>query len=166
MLTLDVIVVPTDFSERSREALDFAVGLATTFGSSIRLVHVIDPSLQLSDMVWVGVDQRAVDDGRVDTAVKSLKEIVTESVPDGIPVETKVLTGNVPNEIVLYANRHKADLVVMATHGRTGLSHVLMGSVAEVVVRHSRTAVLTLKVPADGAEDSVADDSDAAESSH
>ncbi len=147
MLKFNLVVVPTDFSDHSLRALPYAVGFAEQFGARLALVYVLEPSLQLSDIAWVGVDERAVDADHMSHARASLDHLARERVPDEIACETHVLHGHPVDAIVEFASESGADLIVMATHGRSGLSHVLMGSIAENVVRRAPCPVLTLKSP-------------------
>ncbi len=147
MLSFNLVVVPTDFSEHSLRALPYAVGFAERFGARLALVYVLEPSLQLSDVAWVGVDERALDADHMSHARVSLETLARERVPDAIECTTHVLHGHPVDAIVEFARESGADLVVMATHGRSGLSHALMGSIAEHVVRRAPCPVLTLKSP-------------------
>jgi universal stress protein A len=140
------ILAPTDFSAHSEYAVRYACGLAARLGSELHLVHILsevlpagpDPLLMpvMPPEFYEESEQRARDNfGRLlDPAWGSPRSVVT-AVRWGGPVES----------IVAYADELKVDLIVIATHGRTGLSHVLLGSVAERIVREAPCPVLTLK---------------------
>lgn len=147
MLSLGLIVVPTDFSQRSMRALPFAIDLAEKYGAKLRVIFVNEPGLVISDMAWVGVTESEMSKEHREEAQQSISKIVADQVPDDIDARGEVLTGGAVDSIIKYANDHNADLIVMATHGRTGLSHVLMGSIAEQVVRKATCPVLTIKHP-------------------
>lgn len=147
MLSFKIIVVPTDFSDHSLRALPYAVDLADKYAARLKVVFVNEPSLQVSDVAWVGVDERAVDEDHVREARRHLEKLVLEQVPTDVPADAEILTGNAVEEIIRYALDVNADLIVMATHGRSGVSHMLMGSTAEHVVRKAPCPVLTLKQP-------------------
>lgn len=147
MLSINVIVVPTDFSERSLTALDFAVGMADSYGARLKVVFVNEPGLKISDMAWVGIDERAMNEEQTAEARRSIEKIVLERIPLNISADAEILYGDAVGGIIDYASDVNADLIVMATHGRTGVSHVLLGSVAEQVVRKAPCPVLTLKSP-------------------
>jgi universal stress protein A len=148
MLNFNVIVVPTDLSDYSLRALPYAVGLAERFDAKLKVVCINEPALAPTDMGWAGgVDMHATDDALVAEARRTLLRILHDQVPDGVDVDAEVMTGKPADGIVEFARKHNADLVVMCTHGRTGLSHVLMGSTAEALVRGAPCPVLTLRQP-------------------
>jgi nucleotide-binding universal stress UspA family protein len=147
VLSFRIIVVPTDFSDHSMRALPYAVDLAAKYDARLKVVFVNEPSLQVSDVAWVGVDERTVNEDHVREARRHLEKVVLEQVPTDVPADAEILTGNAVEEIIRYALDVNADLIVMATHGRSGMSHMLMGSTAEHVVRKAPCPVLTLKQP-------------------
>ena len=147
MLNFNVIVVTTDLSDYSLRALPYAVGLAERFDSALKILCINEPTLPVADAAWGGFDVRAADTSLLTEARQSLDKIVQEQVPRGVDVEATVVTGNTVDAIVGFARDQNADLLVMCTHGRTGLSHVLMGSTAESVVRRAPCPVLTLRQP-------------------
>jgi universal stress protein A len=149
MLSINVIVVPTDFSERSLTALDFAVGMAESFGARLKVIFVNEPGLKIADMAWVGIDEKAMNEKQSAEARRAIEKTVLERIPVDIPADAKILYGDAVGGIIDYASDVNADLIVMSTHGRTGVSHVLLGSVAEQVVRKAPCPVLTLKYPSD-----------------
>jgi len=148
MLAINVIVIPTDFSEQSLAALDYAVGLAESYEARLKVVFVNEPGLKIPDMAWVGADERAMDEQHVTEARRSIEKTVLDRIPVDLPADAEILYGDAVDRIIEYAADVNADLIVMATHGRTGMSHVLLGSVAEQVVRKAPCPVLTLKNPA------------------
>jgi nucleotide-binding universal stress UspA family protein len=88
-----------------------------------------------------------MDNQQLAEAQRVIEKIVLDVVPDNVPADATVLYGDAVSRIIDYASDTNADLVVMATHGRTGVSHALLGSVAEQVVRKAPCPVLTLKNP-------------------
>lgn len=141
------IVVPTDFSDHANQALAYAEALASELGASLHLVHVIDmPTLPTiwSPEVYVpdlpGIQAAAFTDAqrRMEIHSAALRG-------HGIAVKTDVILGHVARAVTEYASDVGADLVVMSTHGRTGLAHLAMGSVAEHVVRLAPCPVLTIR---------------------
>jgi nucleotide-binding universal stress UspA family protein len=147
MLNFNVIVVPTDLSDYSLRALPYAVGLAERFDAHLKILCINEPAVPISDVTWAGVDVHATDDALLAEARRTLDKIIREQVPADLDVEASVSTGNAVEGIIQYAREQNADLLVMCTHGRTGLSHVLMGSTAEAVVRRAPCPVLTLRQP-------------------
>jgi nucleotide-binding universal stress UspA family protein len=138
------VLVPTDFSELSSSALDAAVGLARAFDAKLTLLHVwevpvypyMDPLLNTE--LISGIEERAA--RRLAAGL--------EQVRQHLPAATSLLKTGMPWAGILEATAETgADLVVMATHGRRGMSHVLMGSTAEKVVRLSKVSVLTVRPP-------------------
>jgi nucleotide-binding universal stress UspA family protein len=148
MFSINVIVVPTDFSERSLVALDYAVDLAEAYDAELKVVFVNEPGLKISDMAWVGVEERSMDDKHLAEARRSIEKTVLDRIPVDLSADARVLYGEAVDKIIEYASDVNADLIVMATHGRTGVSHVLLGSVAGQVVRKAPCPVLTVKNPA------------------
>ena len=147
MLNFNLIVVPTDLSDYSLRALPYAVGLAERFEARLQILCINEPAVPISDVTWGGIDVHATDAALVAEARQVLDRILREQIPKGVNVEATVMTGNAVDGIVDFAREHNADLLVMCTHGRTGLSHVLMGSTAEAVVRRAPCPVLTLRQP-------------------
>ncbi|MFC7079015.1 universal stress protein [Halorussus caseinilyticus] len=142
----DSILVPIDGSEQSSRALEHAVGHADTYDAAVHLVFVVDVA-----SVPAEVDAAPVEE-KLDRYGESVTDGAAERVEDaGVSrVETSVVPG-VPHRAILdYAAAHDVDLVVMGTHGRTGIDRYLLGSVTEKVVRLSEAPVLT--VQADDAE--------------
>lgn len=137
------IVVPIDFSEQSREAVQHAASLARDSGATLKLVHVHEPIERFADTGFAGC---ALEDDR-EEAEKRLLEI-RPPFPEVAFTHT-MLTGNPAEEIVRFAAKQEADMIVLGTHGRTGVSRLLMGSVAEAVVRGAKCPVLTIKQPVD-----------------
>jgi nucleotide-binding universal stress UspA family protein len=140
------ILAPTDFSKHAAKAVRYACLLAERFGAELHLLHV------LSDIVPVGPDPMMTPvlppEYYVEAKEQSLQVLDKTLEPDwGRPggVETAVTWGEPVEEIVAYARDHAVDLIVVATHGRTGLSHVLLGSVAERIVREAPCPVLTIR---------------------
>ena len=139
-------LVPVDFSEYASQALDYAIGLAHKLGARLTLLHVIQ-SLPLG-----GVDMGVVIPY---TDIQDLEAEITSSMNDylervtaaGLEGEIAVVHGVPFHEIVETAKIQQVDLIVMGTHGRTGFQHVLLGSVAEKVVRLAPCPVLVVRQP-------------------
>lgn len=148
MLTINLIVVPTDFSEKSLVALDYAVGLAQAYDAQLKVVFVNEPGLKISDMAWVGIDEESMSERDAADARRAVERTVLDRIPVDVAADAEILYGNAVDRIIDYASDTNADVIVMATHGRTGVSRVLMGSVATQVVRKAPCPVLTLKKPA------------------
>lgn len=154
-LHLRKILVPTDFSEESYKALRPALELARQFGSEVLLVHVIEP---IHPYPVTGLSSYPTDlppDPIFEVrgeAGKLLEQISTEArEKTGVSVETLMRVGRAFDQVVQVAEESGADLIVISTHGYTGLKHVLMGSTAERVVRHAPCPVMVVRAR-DGAK--------------
>lgn len=152
MIALRVIILPTDFSEYAAEATRYACALADRFGAELHVLHVIhDVPTNLPDF-GMGLAMPAVRENlgdRKDRLEEAAIAELAKVLPAGWEQGKRVVLGTrfgVPFvEIVRYAKEHRADLIVLSTHGRSGLPHVLLGSVAERVVRKSPCPVLTVR---------------------
>jgi len=138
------ILVPTDFDEHATRAFDVAVSLAQKFDGRITLLHVyqIPPSIYSSDLAWP-TEQLAA------AAKKSLADALAKAKQIFPRIESVLEVGSPGETIVNVANKSNADLIVMATHGRRGLSRALLGSVTEKVVRLAHQPVLTVSIKHD-----------------
>jgi nucleotide-binding universal stress UspA family protein len=138
------ILAPTDFSAPSAEALATAIAFARAFGATLDVVHVtVEATYALPppvDMATVPMDvgKMMAEAGR---ALSDEQARVREA---GVASESTLLVGRPDTEIVTHAQKTGADLIVMGTHGRSGLGHVLLGSVAERVVQHAHCPVLII----------------------
>lgn len=144
MLQFNTILHPTDLSDNSRSALKVAHSLARDHHAKLILISVIDAPP--SGAFNVREPQIAVESLTLEERHKA-RELISRmaaSISD-IPVETEVLIGRPAEAIVDMAEKRNADLIIMGTHGRTGLTHLLMGSVAEFVLRHAQCPVLTVR---------------------
>jgi nucleotide-binding universal stress UspA family protein len=139
------ILHPTDFSEYSTYALGIATDLARQNQASLLIFHAV-PSLSAADVSYGEVARDLEPEGYRDTILRDLRRSVP--TPAGVAVEYMVAEGNPIAEINRIAREHACDLIVMGTHGRTGVSHLLAGSVAEGVVRTAPCPVLTARLPA------------------
>ena len=137
------ILVPTDFSPYSEAALDYAVELAKSVGASILLLHVFrPPALDLPEDMIVGIADAT---GRIlESAERTLASSVEVYRSSNVPIETLIEHGVPWRTIVDAAAKLDAPMIVMGTHGRSGVMHALMGSVAEKVVRTATCPVLAI----------------------
>lgn len=151
------ILVPVDFSASSDEALRYAVSLAKHLGASLELLHVVeDPFLSgaWSSEVYVPNLLELIDN-LIAEARRRLSELKNRDVLAGIPVAIEVLKGRPALAIIDRAKDGHFDLVVMGTHGRTGVAHLFVGCVAEAVVRRAPCPVLTVRQAPRPAEQAV-----------
>lgn len=143
-MTFRSILVPTDFSPQATAALEAATELGRRFESKLTLLHVYAaPGLVMPEgFVALGPAELR---GLLDAIEKSLTELRVKTEAPGRTVETHALQGKPAHDICQFALEHGHDLIVMGTHGRTGLSRFLMGSVAERVVREAPCPVLVVR---------------------
>ena len=142
-LKLERILVPMDFSEASEQALEYALTLARKFEASITLMHVVELIASSPDANFGYVP---LDTGeQVAAATKRLEKIAAERIPAAMLETTLVQSGTPYREITAAAKELNLDLIVITTHGYTGLTHVLLGSTAERIVRHAPCPVLTVR---------------------
>jgi len=144
MIQIKKILLPTDFSDYSAAATKYACELATKFDAELHLLHTLETHLASTPGFGMGLALPTyLHESRL-AAQKALAGVldpkwsiqtVIHAVAEGSPIL----------EIIRYARTHEIDLIVLATHGRTGLSHVMMGSVAETVVRTASCPVLTVR---------------------
>jgi nucleotide-binding universal stress UspA family protein len=146
MIELKTILVPTDFSECSEAAVKYGAALAQTFGATLHLLNVVQDPYSLP---WSADGFAApVGDMLADWEAQA-KGRLAESVPGTAAANAVVTTriGSPYTEIVRYAAQNRIDLIVLGTHGRGPLGHILLGSVAERVVRTAPCPVLTVRHP-------------------
>ncbi len=146
-MAIKKIMFCTDFSENSMSARKLAIEYAEAFGASVVVLHVVNVSQLGYPAFQQGVpfDQQAVLKAVEESVIKALDQSAQEFGQRVKEVETAYLMGNPPSEIVRYAKDQSVDLIVIGTHGWTGLKHLVLGSVAENVVRTSHCPVLTVR---------------------
>lgn len=146
MIRLKTILVPSDFSECSDAAVRYGLELARRFDATLRLLHVVqDPATQ----PWAAEGFTlpildVVTQWQKDAQVRLLASV---PVADVGRVTAAVTIASPCQEILRYADEHAVDLIVMGTHGRGGVTHMLLGSIAERVVRRASCPVLTVRHP-------------------
>ena len=147
MFKIKNILLPTDLSTTSLSAADYAIELAAQYKAKLHLMHVLEKTPPILAIRSLDLSQEKIfksfeEEGRksLDTAIKKIKKRQSEDVE----VEPVLKKGNDYEEIVKYSKEHKIDLIVSATHGRTGLLHTLLGSVAEKVIRYAKCPVLVI----------------------
>jgi nucleotide-binding universal stress UspA family protein len=140
-MNIHKIMFPTDFSHCGDEALHFATSLARDSGASLLIVHVEEPPVAYGGgEMYYGIPEPATED------LKKMLEAIKPTDPD-VAYEHRLITGDPSTAVARLAESEGVDLIIMGTHGRTGISRLLMGSVAEAVVRRAPCPVLTYKQP-------------------
>jgi universal stress protein A len=141
------ILLPTDFSDYANHALSYAASLARRFGAPIICLHVIEPVMPAVGYTGLTEPLPLVDlsEQLVESASRELPKIAESEECAGLSVEEIIAHGDAATEIVRVSTERGVDLIVIASHGRTGLGRILFGSTAESVVRHAKCPVLVVK---------------------
>jgi nucleotide-binding universal stress UspA family protein len=148
MIDLHRILVPTDFSKHSHNALTYAAAFAEKFGAELFLLHVVqDLALFIPEAVSVAPPVTPPIEQMTAAVHEALQRVVREERLDRFTIHCEVREGTPFYEIIQFARDSAIDLIIMGTHGHTGLVHVLLGSVTEKVVRKAPCPVLTVRDP-------------------
>ena len=141
-ISLKRILVPTDFSDCSLDALEYAAVVASQSKASVEILHVLEP-------VYYGLDFTFEHAGERERKRKQIAQVLEDVSADlskaGILVKTGIRGGIPPDTILEYVQTSASDLIIMGTHGRRGLSHLMTGSVTEAVLRRGRCPVLAVR---------------------
>lgn len=148
-MKLRSVLLPTDFSECAGHALSYATELARDSGAKLLCVHVIEPVMP--SVGYTGMTEPLpiadISEQMEDSATRELPKIAGCEECAGLDVEEVIAHGDPATEIVRAAQERGCDLIVISSHGRTGLGRILFGSTAEAVVRHAPCPVLVVKPP-------------------
>ena len=143
------ILLPTDFSDCANFALPYAAGIARATGASLICVHVVETVVPA--VGYTGMSEPLpiadISEQLEDSAERELPKIAECEECAGLNVEEVIVHGDAATEIVRVARERSVDLIVVSSHGRTGLGRILFGSTAEAVVRHATCPVLVVKPP-------------------
>lgn len=142
MLPIRKILCPTDFSDSARAAFEFAGALARDYRASLVVVYVAPPPPSAYAVEGIMIPAPVEDPAELHSRLVQLHPVDSD-----VDVEYRVLGGDAGDQIVQAARETRADVIVMGTHGRSGLTRFLMGSVAERVMRHAPCPVLTARGP-------------------
>ena len=142
------ILVPIDFSEHSKKALEYAVPFARQFGASLELLYVVEPTIYPADFSFGQVGFPNVEEELRTRGYHELEGLITKTIGGRVKARASVRTGKAFFEIDQFAQEQGIGLIIIATHGHTGIEHVLFGSTAEKVIRHAPCPVLV--IPAAG----------------
>ena len=146
MIDIRHILVPTDFSKHSQNALTYAVAFAEKFGAEILLLHVVqDLALFIPEAVLVAPPPAPPVEQFAAAARTALERVITDLQRPGLAIRPEVVEGTPYEEIVRFARERDVDLIVIGTHGHTGLAHILLGGVTDKVVRRAPCPVLTVR---------------------
>lgn len=150
MISIKEILAPTDFSEPSEVAMRYAKALAENFGARLHLVHVLDENALVYP--WTSPDGTPIALGAARTELEQvtadrLGKLLSTEEREKFSAKVEILVGSPFLEIINYAKTQDIDLIILGTHGRGPIAHILMGSVAERVVRKAPCPVLTVRHP-------------------
>ena len=152
MLPIQAILWPTDASEPSMIALETAIELAENFKAKLYALQVVNqlPSIPEAGYptatIYTGFDVSKYEKQLLKSSQEILNKIVEQKVPKTVQVETHVELGTAEKVIVNYAREKNVGLIVMATHGRTGVAHLMLGSIAAKTIRNSTVPVLAIPI--------------------
>jgi nucleotide-binding universal stress UspA family protein len=147
-LGIRTILVPIDFSIHSKNALKYAIPMAEQFGARLHLVYVVEPTIYPADLGFGQVVLPGVEDELREKGAEELQGLIETEIAGKVEASSAVRTGNPHHEILSEAEEKGVDLIVVATHGHSGVEHMLFGSTADRIVRHARCPVLTVRPPA------------------
>lgn len=144
------ILVPIDFSDFSKNALRYAIQFAENFQAKVYIVYVIEPMVYPSDFSLGQVAIPNVEYDMQDRAKSELESLIKNEIPSSLESEIIIRAGKPFVEIIDAAAEKDIDLIIIATHGLTGVEHLLFGSTAEKVVRKAPCPVLSIREPIKG----------------
>ncbi|MEK6766758.1 MAG: universal stress protein [Planctomycetota bacterium] len=143
MITLKKILCPIDHSDCSKEALRYAVSFAMKDEAKLYLLHVID--IRSFDESIDAMSKQIPDDETLNQLKTKLLDCIPEEIRSGMDVEAIVVQGIPFAEIIHTARENNIDMIVIGSHGRTGIAHIMLGSVSEKVIRKAPCPVLTVR---------------------
>lgn len=143
----ETILVPTDGSEEAKHAEDRALELADAFNATVHSLFVVEP------VTTVEVGTERIREAMEEEGRRVVGEFEKRAESRGVTTVTDVRNGSPPRQIMDYAEENDADLIVMGTHGRTGVTRYVLGSVTERIVRMSDVPVLTVRKPDEESEE-------------
>lgn len=149
-LSIAHILVPIDFSMHSRHALRYAVPLAQTFGASLHLVFVVEPTIYPADLGFGQVVLPSIEEELRKKAEEELQALIDREVGHVVPSTSSVRTGTPHQEILDEAEERGAGLIVVAAHGHQGVEQLLFGSNADRIVHHAKCPVLVVRMTEEG----------------
>jgi nucleotide-binding universal stress UspA family protein len=144
-LGIKSILVPIDFSEHSKNALKYAVPLAEEFEATLHLVYVVEPTIYPADLGFGQVVLPGVEDELRQKGGEELESLIEREIGSRVKASSAVRTGNPHQEILAEAEELDVNLIIVATHGHSGVEHMLFGSTADRIVHHAKCPVLTVR---------------------
>lgn len=148
--TINKVLVPIDFSDYSKSALKYAVNFAKSFSAEVILIYVVEPIIYPPDFSMGQIAMPSINTEWDERAKDELAKLAKNEITGVNSVKTIIKTGKPFVEIIETAKEENVDLIIIATHGHSGVEHILFGSTAEKVVRKAPCPVLTLREPLKG----------------
>jgi nucleotide-binding universal stress UspA family protein len=149
-LSIKKVLVPIDFSDYSKSSLKYAVNFAKSFNADITLIYVIEPIIYPPDFSMGQIAIPSVSPEWDERAHEELEKLAKNEISSDVNVKVIIKTGKPFVEIIETASEEDIDIIIIATHGHSGVEHILFGSTAEKVVRKAPCPVLTLREPVKG----------------
>ncbi|MDA8161584.1 MAG: universal stress protein [Desulfobacteraceae bacterium] len=145
MVEVKKILFPVDFTENSKKIFPYVKSFAKTFGARITLINIVKHMEDFAGFELMGAERWALfEKDSKEKALGTLKNIAADDFSEFKDVDYAVIVGDIVDEIIDYAEQKKIDLIIISTHGRKGLEKVMLGSVAEGVVKRASCPVLTI----------------------
>jgi len=148
-LPIQRILVPIDFSVHAKNALRYAIALAEQFGASLHLIYVVEPTVYPADLGFGQVVMPDVEEELRERGFEELNALVEREIGERVKATSTVRTGKPHQEILAEADEQDADLIIVASHGHTGVEQILFGSTAMRIVRLAKCPVLTVRPQAE-----------------
>ncbi len=145
LIGLKTILVPIDFSDNSKKALRYAIPFAQQFNATLILMYVVEPTIYPSDFGFGQIGFPNVEKELQEKAAEEMRELIASLVPSTVQSYSVVDSGIPFVEITSFAQKKNIDLIIVATHGTTGVEHILFGSTAEKIIRKSPCPVLVVR---------------------
>ncbi|MCH7974208.1 MAG: universal stress protein [Bacteroidetes bacterium] len=144
------VLVPIDFSDYSKDALNYSINFNKCFNAELILIYVIEPVIYPTDFSATQISIPPTDVEITKNAEASLKQLINKEIPLDIKINAIIKIGKPFVEIVETATEENIDLIIISSHGHSGIEKILFGSTAEKVVRKAPCPVLTLRTPLKG----------------
>lgn len=149
-LKINKVLVPIDFSDYSKSALKYSITFAKQFNAELILIYVVEPVIYPPDFSMGQIAIPSVNTEWDERAREELNKLAKNEIPADLKSKTVIKTGKPFVEIIDTASEEDVDIIIIATHGHSGVEHILFGSTAEKVVRKAPCPVLTLREPIKG----------------
>ena len=144
MTNFSNILVPTDFSDNSLQALDFALNMANSSKAVLHIIHVVEPILN-TEKYWGRNNKEGFEKTRELNAEEDLRRFINRISPKGIKIIEVLKSGKPHEQVLKYSKDNNIDLIIVASHGWTGFSHMITGNVTDKIFRFSEIPIICVK---------------------